>query len=317
VIATGDIHVTRPWKIAIVGFGKIACEQHRPAIADSPDFQLAAIISSSAHAVDVPVFRTLEDAFASGLALDAVALCTPPQVRQEVCDLATARGLAVLLEKPPAATVAQAQALAAMGSSRGVTVFAGWHSRFAPFVEEARTWCAAHDGLHGRIEWHEDHLKWHPGQAWLWQLGGLGVLDPGINSLSILTVIRPGAWHLSGAAFEQPENADTPRAARFSLGRNGDHVDVSFRFAENTSETWSIQLRAENGDVLHLADGGAALSLNGGAFRRKANAEYAGVYRRFAELMRSGQCDVDTAALCLTEEAFRTAEITLVEPVTI
>lgn len=308
---------SRPWKIAIVGFGKIARDQHVPAIAANPAFQLAAIVSSKSQDEAVPVFRTLEEALASGLRLDAIAICTPPQVRHALCDLASANGLAVLLEKPPATTVEEAAALAAMGEDRGATIFAGWHSRFAPFVADVRAWCGQHDELHGQIDWHEDPGKWHPGQAWLWQSGGLGVFDPGINALSILTAIRPGAWRLSGARFEQPENAETPSAAHFRLGRNEDEIDVSFRFFVGGTETWSIRLEARNGERLNLFDGGAALSLNGGAAARRANAEYAGLYRRFAELIAAGQSEVDLAPLGLVEAAFLTPDITRVGPVVV
>lgn len=265
----------------------------------------------------MPVFRTLEDALASGLQLDAIAICTPPQVRRALCDLASANGLAVLLEKPPATTVQEARALAAMGEHRGTTIFAGWHSRFAPFVDDARAWCANQGVLHGQIEWHEDPAKWHPGQAWLWQSGGLGVFDPGINALSILTAIRPGEWCLSGAQFEQPENAETPSAARFSLSRNEDRVEVSFRFAPGNKEIWSIRLEAGTGETLHLLDGGTALSLNGGAAAKRASAEYAGLYQRFARLIAAGGSEVDVAPLDLVESAFLTADITPVGPVAV
>tara|TARA_R110000772_G_scaffold190109_2_gene300976 strand:- start:368 stop:1297 length:930 start_codon:yes stop_codon:yes gene_type:complete len=309
--------MSRPLRIAIAGLGKIARDQHMPAIAGNPDFQLAAIISSTAQDEAVPVFRTLEDVLASGLHLDAIAICTPPQVRHALCDLASANGLAVLLEKPPATTVEEARALAAMGQDRGTTVFAGWHSRFAPFVADARVWCENHGVLHGQIDWHEDPAKWHPGQAWLWQNGGLGVFDPGINALSILTAIRPGAWCLWGARFEQPENAETPSAARFSLGRNEDRVEVSLSFAAGDTETWSIRLEAGNGETLHLLDGGTALSLNGGVAARRPNAEYAGIYKRFAGLIAAGQSEVDVVPLDLVEAAFLTADITPVGPVAV
>ena len=35
------------------------------------------------------------------------------------------------------------------------------------------------------VAWKEDVRIWHPGQAWIWKAGGLGVFDPGINALSI------------------------------------------------------------------------------------------------------------------------------------
>jgi hypothetical protein len=43
------------------------------------------------------------------------------------------------------------------------------------------------------IVWHEDVRKWHPGQQWIWEPGGFGVFDPGINALSIATRIFPAS----------------------------------------------------------------------------------------------------------------------------
>ena len=41
-------------KIALVGIGKIALDQHVPAIAASPDWELAATVSRSGRVADVP-----------------------------------------------------------------------------------------------------------------------------------------------------------------------------------------------------------------------------------------------------------------------
>ena len=40
-----------------------------------------------------------------------------------------------------------------------------------------------------RIDWRESVRKWHPGQEWVWEPGGFGVCDPGINAMSIFTEI--------------------------------------------------------------------------------------------------------------------------------
>ena len=46
---------------------------------------------------------------AAGVAVDAVALCTPPQVRYAIAVQALAAGLHVFLEKPPGATLSEGQ----------------------------------------------------------------------------------------------------------------------------------------------------------------------------------------------------------------
>ena len=59
-----------------------------------------------------------------------------------------------------------------------------------------RAWSRRGDWLAGRTirrvecTWKEDVRVWHPGQAWIWE-PGIGVFDPGINALSVLTRILP------------------------------------------------------------------------------------------------------------------------------
>ena len=99
--------------IAIAGLGKIALDQHVPAIANTSGFRLAATLSRNTSLEDIPGFTTWETLRATGPRLDALAICTPPQVRMELAYLALEVGLDVLLEKPPAATVVGLTARAA------------------------------------------------------------------------------------------------------------------------------------------------------------------------------------------------------------
>ena len=69
------------FKLAIIGLGKIAQDQHLPVVAKNKDFDLAAVVSSREGYRDVPHFRTPAELFRSGLKLDAVALCMPPEPR--------------------------------------------------------------------------------------------------------------------------------------------------------------------------------------------------------------------------------------------
>src|SRR5207237_7286659 len=131
-----------PIRIAIVGLGKIARDQHLPAIAGTPGIELKAIVSRNASLDGVAHFSTLEEMLAKAPAIDAVALCTPPQVRRAQAAAALAAGKHVLLEKPPGATVSEIAPLVAATAQSGKTLFATWHSRFAPAVEPARAFLA-------------------------------------------------------------------------------------------------------------------------------------------------------------------------------
>ncbi|WP_199554430.1 Gfo/Idh/MocA family protein [Sandaracinobacteroides hominis] len=291
-------------RIAVVGLGKIARDQHLPAIADNPAFELVATVSPHGDGVGgVPHFPALEELLADGPAVDAVALCTPPQVRHDLAALALERGVHVFLEKPPGATLAEVAALAGLAERSGATLFASWHSRFAPGVSAARGWLADRQLQRGSIRWREDVRKWHPGQAWIWEAGGLGVFDPGINALSILTEILPQPLFLCEALLEIPANKAAPIAAQLRFRDTaGAPVQMDLDWRQTGPQSWDIEIETDAG-VLKLSDGGARLAYPGGAASGE-NREYAGLYAHFAALVERGESDVDVRPLTLVADAF-------------
>ena len=131
-----------PLRLGIVGIGKIARDKHIPALDASPDFDLVAGASHDGELAGRPTYRSVDEMLTAGHELAAVALCQPPQTRFEAAWAAIDAGCHVLLEKPPGATTCEVDLLAAHARSRGVTLFASWHARFAPAVEPARAWLA-------------------------------------------------------------------------------------------------------------------------------------------------------------------------------
>ncbi len=252
-----------PLRIAIVGLGKIARDQHVPAIAATEGAELAAVASRNASLAGVPHVATLEDLLRAGPPVDAVALCTPPQVRRAQAAMALAAGKHVMLEKPPGATVGEVKPLLTAAAAAGRTLFATWHSRFAPAVEPARQLLDGRRVTAVRISWKEDVRIWHPGQAWIWQPGGLGVFDPGINALSILTRILPQPLFVTSADLAFPANRAAPIAATLSLSdAKGLPIEAEFDFRQTGPQSWDIHLDTDGGPVT-LSSGGARLTAGG------------------------------------------------------
>jgi D-galactose 1-dehydrogenase len=270
-----------PIRIAIVGYGKIARDQHVPAIAATEGVTLAAIGSRHASHADVPHFATLDELLRDGPPVDAVVLCTPPQVRRAQAAAALAAGKHTMLEKPPGASVSELDPLIASATRAGRTLFATWHSRFAPAVEPARRWLASRRIRSVTISWKEDVRVWHPGQDWIWQPGGLGVFDPGINALSILTRILPQPLFVTAAELCFPANRDAPIAARLSLAdAAGLSIAAEFDFRQTGPQSWDILIETDGGP-LKLSGGGARLIAGQEVLVDAAEAEYRGLYRRF------------------------------------
>ena len=119
-----DVTVT---KIAIVGVGKIAQDQHVPSIAGNERFELAATVSSRDGLPGIENHAQLTDLLDKRPDIRAVALCMPPQMRYEAAKIAIEAGRHVLLEKPPGATIAEVQDLVEKTRAKNVTLFATWH----------------------------------------------------------------------------------------------------------------------------------------------------------------------------------------------
>lgn len=303
-----------PIRLAIVGLGKIARDQHLPAIARTEGIALAAVASRNAAQEGIAHFATLDALLASGEPIDAVALCTPPQVRHAQAKAALEAGKHVLLEKPPGATVSELVPLVAAAQAAGKTLFATWHSRFAPAVKPARAFLADRTILSVMIEWKEDVRVWHPGQEWIWEAGGLGVFDPGINALSILTRILPLPVFVTAAHLAFPANRDAPVAAQVAFAdADGLPIRAELDFLQTGPQTWDIRIDTDGGRLV-LASGGARLLHDGVVLVDAQEAEYAGIYRHFVDLIRRGASDVDLAPLALVADAFLLGRRSLVEP---
>ena len=302
-----------PLRIAIVGFGKIARDRHVPAIAATEGVKLTAIVDPNASHAGVPHYTSLDELLRDGPPVDAVALCTPPQVRRELAAMALAASKHVLLEKPPGASVSEIGPLLTAAAAAQRTLFATWHSRFAPAVEPARQLLAGRRITAVRISWKEDVQVWHPGQDWIWQPGGLGVFDPGINALSILTRILPQPLFVTSADMAFPSNRDAPIAATLSLcDAAGLVVAAEFDFRQTGPQTWDIHFDTDGGPVT-LSAGGAKLLVGDEPRIDTAKAEYPALYRRFVELTATGASDVDLAPFQLVADAFMLGRRRVVE----
>jgi D-galactose 1-dehydrogenase len=297
-------------RLGIVGVGKIVHDQHLAAIAASRDFSLVATADPQAAPVPgVPHFADMAAMLAADPQIEALAICTSPQVRGALVLDAIGRGLHVLCEKPPATGLAQGHAMADAARAAGTTLFAAWHSRMAAGVAPARAWLAGTTIRSVTITWREDVCHWHPGQVWIDQPGGMGVFDPGINALSILTELLSEPVTMASASLDVPENWQTPIAARLAMRTaSGVPIAADFDFRQQGPQTWQIAVETDAG-VLALDLGGAQLTLPGKAPAPPApDGEYAALYARFANLIATSRSDFDLAPLALVADAFLLGE---------
>lgn len=295
--------------IGLIGLGKIATDQHVPVIAADPDFEVVAVASQRGESLPglSQSYRDWQELLRDARGVDAVAICTPPQVRHVIARAALAAGKHVLLEKPPAATVSELVDLQRRATSSGLTLFATWHSQFNAGVEEARKQLARKQIRRLEVTWKEDVRHWHPGQAWIWEPGGFGVFDPGINALSIVTRIMPVPLFVRAATLAFPVNRAAPIAADLTLTANGgadETLRAVFDWRQTGKQSWDIVVETQDGLSLLLSEGGSKLHVNGKLAVEEPSREYQAIYRRFAALLSGGGTEVDADPFRLVADAF-------------
>ncbi|REJ71850.1 MAG: gfo/Idh/MocA family oxidoreductase, partial [Proteobacteria bacterium] len=127
----GDVMV----KLLLAGTGLIG-ERHLNHILEHPDLTLAGIIDpvvenrTTPHA---PGFATLDDV---DVAADGIILATPTDTHAPLTIAALERGLHVLVEKPVAASLAEADQMIAASKRTGKKILVGHHRRHHPLVSK-------------------------------------------------------------------------------------------------------------------------------------------------------------------------------------
>jgi D-galactose 1-dehydrogenase len=297
------------YNIGIIGYGKIAHDQHVPAILASPDFELIAVSNGGTDVPpgDIKIFPTYLDMLKQSDQLDAIAICTPPGPRRSIAVACLRAGKHVLLEKPPAGTVAEVTDIAKCANEVGKTAFATYHAQHNAAVKRAA------DALSGKtiktldVTWKEDIRRWHPGQDWILSAGGLGIFDPGINAMSILTRIMPEAVFISASTLSFPANRQAPIAAELSFGigsQTGSNFGGVLDWRQVGPPTWEIAVETTDGLRLKLTDGGSRLEIPGQPAFVGPPDEYPDIYREFASLLDSSQSKVEAAPFQLVADAF-------------
>lgn len=130
-------------RVGVIGLGEIG-RAHCDAVRSLPQAELVAVADVDAGlaarvATDTgAVAHADHRALLAQPGLDAVIVATPDQLHRDVVVDAAAAGVHVLVEKPIATTLADAEAMAAACEAAGVLLMVGFTLRFFPQYELAR-----------------------------------------------------------------------------------------------------------------------------------------------------------------------------------
>ena len=132
---------TRELRVGLAGLGAMG-RNHLRILSGRPDIRLAAIADPVPDALVWARAQSAAQAFAEPLAmiaeadLDAVVIAAPTTAHVPLALAAIERGIAILVEKPLAATAEEAMRIVAAARSAGVPVQVGHVERFNPAVLE-------------------------------------------------------------------------------------------------------------------------------------------------------------------------------------
>jgi predicted dehydrogenase len=130
-------------KIAIIGFGDIAKNEHLPAIQNSSEFSLVAVVETNqsrhdeiSKLVSCSVVKTMKDAV--NLGAECVILSTPPEITELLIREAIELNLHILSEKPIGIQFDSLQDLPNLAAGSLSKIQVGFTNRYAPFVQELK-----------------------------------------------------------------------------------------------------------------------------------------------------------------------------------
>ena len=130
-----------PLRVAVIGVGHLG-RHHARILADMPGVRLAGVLDLNLpRAQEIAAACRTEvrtDAAALPGAIDAVTIAVPTEAHVEVALPLVEAGVPVLVEKPLARTLAEADRLVDAAARRGVLVAVGHTERFNPAVVAAR-----------------------------------------------------------------------------------------------------------------------------------------------------------------------------------
>lgn len=300
--------------IALVGVGKIAKAQHVPNIAASDAWDLVATVALEGTVNGIDSYTNFDTFLQSRKDVEVVSFCVPAIARFDYAVKALRSGLHVMLEKPPAATIAEMNYLRDFADECGRTLFTTWHSQMAPGVRPAKKWLSDKVIKEASVTWFEDIRQFHVSnldedsgsggtkrnQDWIFEPGGIGVFDTGINAISILTEIMPNGLRVTGASLVYPENRNQPIAAELVLNST---INASFNFRHEGPPVWDMHITTHQGEI-SLERSATILTIDGKKIDLGPSQEYADLYKRMAELIQAGESEVNLDPLVLVADAF-------------
>lgn len=326
-------------RLALIGCGAIATRTHLPAFRAIEGVDVVAFASRSRSSAEAAAelwgSGVVTDDWRQALeveGVDAVDICAPNAQHAEIALAAMERGLHVLVEKPMATTVAEADAMVAAAAANDVVLMPAQNLRFAPpFVAAAE---AVATGRVGNVVGfraafgHGGPETWAPDATWFFDrdsAGGGALLDLGIHMIDVLHAVCGGPMTEVAAMVDTPHDGSAVERVAQLVLRTGGGALGTLHASWSAKPAPDHQLTIFGTDArLHL-DGRTPLTLSGasgGHERVEAAAPTDSPYAAFARAVAGERPAVidgsdgraAVAVACAAYEAARSGRTVTVQP---
>jgi len=249
--------------------------------------------------------------------LDAVWICTPPQVRREPLLACADRGIPVFCEKPVERDLARARSIARELKKRKARVQIGYVFRSMPIVQRLRKEMAG-DRIHGIQSFYGCGVSLNRSlPAWFYDkaLSGGALVDQATHNLDLLRMLMGEVATVSGIAA----NPVHPKKKGYTVD---EVLALSLLFENGTAgghvHTWvgdgwrNEMLLIGEKRVYRMDLGRGVLTVEEGSDTRTCRQDQSRIYehqnRRFLEMVVAGGWDRNPSTY---EDAVRTLALTL------
>jgi predicted dehydrogenase len=322
--------VTAPLRVAVLTCGAIVTKGHLPGFAalgrdvvDVVAFQSRTPATAEAACAQWGSGDVVADwrAVLDRSDVDAVDICAPNAMHAELAIAAAEAGKHVLVEKPVATTVADADAMVSAAASAGVVLMAAHNLRFAaPYAAAAR---AVADGLVGEIVGvrvamgHGGPEGWTRDAGWFRDpalAGGGALLDLGIHVADLVRAVTRLEVDSVSAFVRRPSEGAVEESGTAALSFANGAVG-------SLSASWSVRGTQDHQLLVHGTDGTLAVERGSAVVRPAGGGDKVVVeppspapdlLRNFVAVCRGEAAPVvgpsdGRAALAIIEAAYRSA----------
>lgn len=247
----------RNLRIGLVGCGNMG-RKHAINCSKIEGVSMVAVVDTDAAkaallgvSITADVYNNVEKML-TGVSLDAIIVATPPRVRGDIVQLATANRLAPFVEKPIALEMAIAKACCVTVTEASVVSAVGFQLRYSPMTQRARALISGRSVTHVRTACTTPYYLRMNMPLWYLQRAHSGgpLLEQSIHTIDMARYLVGDITHIfaRGDRLVHPELdmfdcEDTlVLTYRFANGAIGTHIDS----CAMTEFNWEIELFGPN-----------------------------------------------------------------------